>query len=127
MDIKSVLFLSTLLLSAGLFAEEDKPDTAKATIETSLKPSLLPIGAPLSAFAFNGTRQSPEAMKQAMDKAMELQNQQRKARIKSLMEPELARLIAQFKRVYYDELISQGFTEEQALKIIINHHMPAMY
>ena len=127
MDLKSAIFLTVLLLPAGLFAEEDKPDTAKPINKSSLTPSLLPIGAPLGAFAFNGTRQSPQPMKQAIDQAMEFHNQQRKARISSLMEPELARLIAQFKRVYYEELIVQGFTEEQALQIIINHKMPAMH
>lgn len=127
MDIKSAFFLSALLLPVGLFAEEDKIDTTEATIAVDPKASIVSVAAPIGMFGFNGTRQTPEAMKQAMEEAMKLQSQQRKARIKSLMEPDLARLIAQFKRVYYDELLSQGFTEEQALQILINHNMPAMY
>jgi len=43
-----------------------------------------------------------------------------------MAKPEAAQKLATFTRNYYEELIKQGFTEDQALKIITSMPLPPM-
>lgn len=45
---------------------------------------------------------------------------------KTMAKPEIAENFATFTRNYYDALITRGFTEEQALKIITSNGLPSL-
>jgi hypothetical protein len=44
-----------------------------------------------------------------------------------LADPKIIALIAKFKRSLFEALIEEGFTEEQALKIVVSKRFPGAY
>ena len=78
-----------------------------------------------------GERQSPEEMRQQMEQVMGpmmgmMMGQMMEGMAKSMAKPEVAQGFAAFTRNYYLALVKQGFTEEQAMKIVTSTGFPSM-
>jgi hypothetical protein len=71
--------------------------------------------------------ESPEKVFREMGPAMGLMMKgMMSAMLDFLCEPESAEKLATFTRNYYDALIKKGFTQEQALRIVISQGIPSM-
>lgn len=77
--------------------------------------------------------QPPAEMNQQMEQMQgmmaSVMRQVTQSTMEALADPETARNLARFTRNYYNALVEQGFTEEQALRIVSSMgfpHMPRM-
>ncbi|MEO1079236.1 MAG: hypothetical protein AAFY29_06770 [Pseudomonadota bacterium] len=60
-----------------------------------------------------------EAMKARMRAGMSMFVEQTRMRLEAMADPELARLLAQFSRAYYEALIEAGFSPDEAMKLVV--------
>ena len=67
-----------------------------------------------------------QEMQRMMPMMAEVMSQVTQSTMASLAEPETAQNLARFIRNYYTALVAQGFTEEQAMRIVSNVGMPAL-
>lgn len=106
-----------LIFSIGCFANEDsKNDNSAPTA------GLAPLPHPFMALQTDPP--TPEQIKESMRRAIEIQNEQTKARLKTYSEPEMVTSFAKFSRAYYEALIDVGFSKEESLKIVISVGFP---
>jgi len=69
------------------------------------------------ALAQNRAKADPEAFKGLMGAMM-------KAMFSVLSDPEMGESMAKFYRNFHDSLVAQGFTKEQAMKIVTSTPLP---
>lgn len=107
--LRSVLLTLPLLVLAPAVcdAQERSPaDTARAQAEAA------------------ETRHPMDQMQQMMPMMTQMMRQVTQSSMEALADPETARNLARFTRNYYEALVAQGFTEEQALRIVANLGFP---
>ncbi len=75
----------------------------------------LPSAPPL---AFHPATLSVEARKQSLRDAMELKLYGYKLKLQWQSDPEVLELQAKQKRAYFEALVQQGFTDDEALKLL---------
>ncbi|MFA5495946.1 MAG: hypothetical protein WC247_14345 [Porticoccaceae bacterium] len=116
--MKNLCLASLLIISAVSFASEQpaKGSGSEMARLQAIAPSLmaLPTDPP-----------TPEQIRESMNRAIEMHNEQTKARLKAFSEPEMVESFAQFSRSYYEALIRAGFTKEEALNIVISVGIPS--
>ena len=126
------LFLATvfsvLVLSSSVWAEESARPSSNtpqsAPEETGSNVS--------STSPSRGQQKQPSSeevrqmMQQAMGSLSDIMGLMMEGMAKTLAKPELAENYATFTRHYYEALIARGFTEEQALKIVISDGFPTL-
>ncbi|MEM8492504.1 MAG: hypothetical protein AAF756_16935 [Pseudomonadota bacterium] len=102
--------LFALLNSHVFAAQNSKPETA----------------ALVSAIDESGqfVAMDTEAMKARMRAGMSMYIEQTRMRLEVMTDPELARLLAQFSRSYYEALIEAGFSSEEAMKLVVAVGIP---
>lgn len=115
MNKLSLIFL--LIFSIGGFADEDTKND-----DSPPKAGFAPLPHPFMALQTDPP--TPEQIKESMRMAIEMQNEQTKARLKSYSEPEMVTSFANFSRAYYEALIDVGFSKEESLKIVISVGFP---
>lgn len=124
MKIRFVFILLGTLISFSTAAEEEK--------ETAQTVKALTITSPQSVTASSGTAiavASPfhldaSEIRERMRQSFDMQKEYLKVRLEAMAEPEAAALLAKFSRTYYEALIAEGFSERQAMQLVINAGIP---
>ena len=74
-----------------------------------------------------GKMPSPEEARRMMEEMMAgVMGQMIEGMARSMAKPEVAQNLAVFARNYYTALVKQGFTEEEALKIVTTSGIPSL-
>lgn len=78
-----------------------------------------------------GREQNPEQARQQMEQMMGpmmgmMMAQMMEGMAKAMAKPEVAESFAIFMRNYYNSLVKQGFTQEEAMKIVTASGIPSM-
>lgn len=111
-----ILVLGMMVCPTGIPAQAENEPSAPAPE--------LPISADLKK------QPSPEEIRQMMQQTMgslgDMLGLMMEGMAKTMAKPELAENYATFTRNYYDALITRGFTEEQALKIVTSDGLPTL-
>lgn len=115
--MKKLYFLLFAMISLASFAAE-KSDNGSEPEKASLQQYPHPF------MALQTDPSTPEQIKERMRRAIDMQNEHTRARLKSFSEPEMVESFAQFSRSYYEALINVGFSKEEALQIVINVGFP---
>ncbi len=105
-----VVALGMLVSSSVLAAQESKSEAAAIVPAISESGAYAPIDA--------------ETMKARMRAGMSIYVEQTRMRLEVMADPELARLLAQFSRSYYEALIEAGFSPEEAMKLVVAVGIP---
>ena len=71
-------------------------------------------------------RQQMQQMQGMMPMMSDIVRQVTRSSMAALAEPETAQSLARFTRNYYTALVAQGFTEDQALRIVASVGFPAL-
>ncbi len=118
--MKSKLILGLItILSLGAVAEETNQEGRSDQQPAEAR---LQAASPFSVIAQEPMTQ--EQMKERIKRSVAMHNEMTIARLKSFSDPELAKAFAQFSRAYYEALIAVGFSEKEALEIVVNVGIP---
>ena len=119
----AVLVLCGIIFSGASASAAEYSDQTQAGSETAEQ------GVSRSPAAGGNRQPSAEEVREMMQGVMgpmmgEMMSSMLKAMTKTMAEPQIAQNMAVFARNYYKALMDQGFTEEQALKIVTSTTVP---
>jgi hypothetical protein len=112
--------LALAIVAAVLLAMMTSGTHAQTAQESPSKPASPPSG--------QTVRPAPEGMQKSMEAMGPMMGQMMSAMLDGMLavlsKPETAQRTAAFTKNYYDALIAKGFSNEDALKIVMAHGIP---
>jgi len=113
-------------ISIDVYADQEKPTQSPkpaSAVERKQETRLAALAERAAGTARPGSPDF-EMIREQMRATMQAQAEYTRFRLEMMSDPEVARMLARFSRAYFEALIEVGFSEEQALQLVVSGGLP---